>query len=112
MKIPVQLIVGPKDVEAGEVSVRTQEGEQKIKLEGLAEFLKGRCSKEHLTMSLERPRIAVDVDDVLSQSAKGFVAYSNQRWGTKPTVDDYDDHWAEMWKIEREGGGAARDRIS
>jgi threonyl-tRNA synthetase len=40
MKIPVQLIVGPKDVEAGEVSVRTQEGEQKIKLEGLAEFLK------------------------------------------------------------------------
>jgi threonyl-tRNA synthetase len=34
------LIVGPKDVEAGEVSVRTQEGEQKIKLEGLAEFLK------------------------------------------------------------------------
>jgi threonyl-tRNA synthetase len=34
------LIVGPKDVEAGEVSVRTQEGEQKVKLEGLGEFLK------------------------------------------------------------------------
>jgi threonyl-tRNA synthetase len=40
MKIPVQLIVGPKDVEAGEVSVRTQEGEQKLKLEALADFLK------------------------------------------------------------------------
>lgn len=40
-KIPVMLIVGPKDVEAGEVSVRTQEGEQKVKLEGLGEFLKG-----------------------------------------------------------------------
>ena len=39
MKIPVQLIVGPKDVEANEVSVRTQEGEQKVKLEGLADFL-------------------------------------------------------------------------
>ena len=39
-KIPVMLIVGPKDVEAGEVSVRTQEGEQKVKLEGLGEFLK------------------------------------------------------------------------
>lgn len=39
MKIPVQLIVGPKDVEAGEVSVRTQEGEQKVKLEALAEFV-------------------------------------------------------------------------
>jgi threonyl-tRNA synthetase len=40
MKIPVQLIVGPKDVDAGEVSVRTQEGEQKIALDKLADFLK------------------------------------------------------------------------
>ena len=40
MKIPVQLIVGPKDVEAGEVSVRTQEGEQKVALDKLADFLK------------------------------------------------------------------------
>ena len=38
-KIPVQLIVGPKDIEAGEVSVRTQEGEEKVKLERLKEFL-------------------------------------------------------------------------
>ena len=29
MKIPVQLIVGPKDMEANEVSVRTQSGEEK-----------------------------------------------------------------------------------
>jgi threonyl-tRNA synthetase len=40
LKIPVQLIVGPRDVEAGEVSVRTSEGEQKIKVDGLADFLK------------------------------------------------------------------------
>lgn len=40
-KIPVMLIVGPKDMEVGEVSVRTQEGEQKVKLEGLGEFLEG-----------------------------------------------------------------------
>lgn len=39
-KIPVQLIVGPKDKEAREVSVRTQEGEEKVPLEKLAEFLK------------------------------------------------------------------------
>jgi threonyl-tRNA synthetase len=39
MKIPVQLIVGPKDVEAGEVSVRTQDGEQKVALDKLAGFL-------------------------------------------------------------------------
>lgn len=39
MKIPVQLIVGPKDVEANEVSVRTQDGEQKIAIDKLADFL-------------------------------------------------------------------------
>jgi threonyl-tRNA synthetase len=39
MKIPVQLIVGPKDKDAGEVSVRQQSGEQKVKLADLKEFL-------------------------------------------------------------------------
>ncbi len=41
MKIPVTLIVGPKDVEANEVSVRLQDGEQKVKLTDLKEFLLG-----------------------------------------------------------------------
>lgn len=40
MKIPVQLIVGPQDKEAREVSVRTQGGEQKIALNELANFLR------------------------------------------------------------------------
>ena len=40
MKIPVQLIVGPKDVKANEASVRTQSGEEKISLEQLAEYIK------------------------------------------------------------------------
>ncbi len=39
MKIPVQLIVGPKDKEAQEVSVRTQKGEEKIALDKLKEYL-------------------------------------------------------------------------
>jgi len=38
-KIPVQLIVGEKDKEAREVSVRTQAGEQKVALAQLADFL-------------------------------------------------------------------------
>lgn len=38
-KIPVQLIVGPKDVEAREVSVRTQGGEEKIALDKLQDYL-------------------------------------------------------------------------
>lgn len=40
LKIPVQLIVGPKDKEAREVSVRTQGGEEKVAIEQLGEYLK------------------------------------------------------------------------
>ncbi len=39
-KIPVLLIVGPKDEANREVSVRTHEGEKKLKLEELGEYLK------------------------------------------------------------------------
>jgi len=39
-KIPVQLIIGPKDKEAREVSVRTQGNEEKIKIDQLADYLK------------------------------------------------------------------------
>lgn len=38
-KIPVIMIVGPKDMELNQVSVRTQSGEQKIQLDKLADFL-------------------------------------------------------------------------
>lgn len=38
-KIPVQLIVGPKDKEAREVSVRTQNGEEKVAFSSLAEYI-------------------------------------------------------------------------
>ena len=39
LKIPVQLIIGPKDKDAREVSVRTQSGEEKLPLDGLGEYL-------------------------------------------------------------------------
>lgn len=39
-KIPVQLIVGNQDKESREVSVRTQEGERKVSLDNLADYLK------------------------------------------------------------------------
>ena len=38
-KIPIQLIIGQKDKDAREVSVRTQSGEEKIALDKLAEYL-------------------------------------------------------------------------
>lgn len=40
-KVPVQLIVGPKDKVARQVSVRTQNGEESIPLVDLAQYLKG-----------------------------------------------------------------------
>ena len=41
MKIPAVVIVGPKDMEAKEVSVRLKDKEEKVKLAKLAEYLKG-----------------------------------------------------------------------
>ena len=38
-KIPVQLIVGPKDKESREVSVRTQAGEERIPIDTLKNYL-------------------------------------------------------------------------
>ncbi len=42
MKIPVVIIVGPKDAETREVSVRTREKEEKIKLDELKDWLEKR----------------------------------------------------------------------
>lgn len=43
--------------------------------------------------------IAVDIDDVLAAHAESIVEFSNKRWGTKLTINDYNDRWAEMWKM-------------
>jgi threonyl-tRNA synthetase len=40
LKIPVQIIVGPKDKESREVSVRTQSGEEKVALSQLTDYLR------------------------------------------------------------------------
>lgn len=44
--------------------------------------------------------IAIDIDDVLADNAAGFVAFSNKMWGTMLTPTDYDEHWAEVWKVD------------
>lgn len=51
---------------------------------------------------MRRLKIAIDVDDVLAENAAGFVAFSNQRWGTALKVEDYDEHWAKIWSIDNE----------
>ena len=45
MKIPVVLIVGEKDAAVREVSVRTREGEEKVRLDELAGWIKERSEK-------------------------------------------------------------------
>lgn len=50
----------------------------------------------------KKPIIAVDIDDVIAANAVGFVKYSNNKYGTKLTIDNYQDHWGEIWKTEHE----------
>lgn len=50
----------------------------------------------------KRLTIAVDIDDVLARQVEGLVAFSNQRWGTALTVDDYDEDWGVMWGVNLE----------
>ncbi len=45
LKIPIVIILGKKDEEAGEVSVRLRDGEEKVPLEKLEEFIRGRSEK-------------------------------------------------------------------
>jgi len=53
-----------------------------------------------LTSSRTKPIIAVDIDDVIAAHAQAFVDYSNQKFGTHLTIDDYQDHWGEIWKTD------------
>lgn len=61
--------------------------------------------------SENKKTIAVDIDDVLAANAEGFVAFSNKKWGTSLVVDDYDEHWAEMWGITYEEENQRRDEV-
>jgi uncharacterized HAD superfamily protein len=49
-----------------------------------------------------KPVIAIDVDEVLASNAEGFVQFSNQKWGTSLKVDDYHEHWSELWQVNEE----------
>lgn len=51
---------------------------------------------------MTKPVIAIDIDDVLAANAEGFVAFSNSRWGTNLTIEDYQEHWSDMWKIDHD----------
>lgn len=52
--------------------------------------------------SIIKPIIAVDIDDVIATNAKCFVEYSNERFGTTLTIDDYHEHWSTVWNVDHE----------
>ncbi|MBX4199157.1 hypothetical protein KW800_02725 [Candidatus Parcubacteria bacterium] len=51
---------------------------------------------------MKKLTIAVDIDDVIAASAPAFIAYSNEKFGTHLTVDDYHERWGDVWKVEQE----------
>jgi 5'(3')-deoxyribonucleotidase len=51
---------------------------------------------------MAKPIIAIDIDDVLADNAKGFTDFSNARWGTHLTPSDYEEHWSHMWQVDND----------
>lgn len=51
---------------------------------------------------MSKKTVAIDIDDVLSTHAQDFVAFSNERWSTRLTVDDYNEHWSQMWAVDHQ----------
>jgi uncharacterized HAD superfamily protein len=49
-----------------------------------------------------KPTIAVDIDDVIVSEAEFIVEYSNKHWGHSLSLDDYREHWDDMWKVGTE----------
>lgn len=44
--------------------------------------------------------IAVDLDDVLSANAEGFVKFSNERWGTNLRPEDFHEDLITLWGVD------------
>jgi 5'(3')-deoxyribonucleotidase len=51
---------------------------------------------------MKKQVIAVDIDDVLAVNVPAFVEFSNQKWGTNLTVEDFNEGWAKMWGVDHE----------
>lgn len=49
---------------------------------------------------MSRKTIAVDIDDVLSDTATGFTEFSNKYFGTDLKPSDWQEHWGEMWQVD------------
>ena len=55
-----------------------------------------------MTINKKRQTIAIDIDDVLSKSAKKIIEYGNQKWGMSLTINDYDEDFTKLWQVDNE----------
>jgi len=46
--------------------------------------------------------VALDIDDVALKHVEGFIAWSNNLWGTNLAEADYREEWHEIWAISLE----------
>ncbi len=46
--------------------------------------------------------IAVDIDDVLAVNGQTFIEFSNNQWGTKLTIEDFQEDFRTMWGISND----------
>lgn len=60
---------------------------------------------------MSRQTIAIDIDDVLSDFASGFVKFCNERWGTHLTINDYDENWTKIWNVDEEEARRRADEV-
>ena len=51
---------------------------------------------------MTKQTIAIDIDDVLAGHAEAMVKFGNELYGTSLTIDDYNEHFAVMWRTEKE----------
>jgi uncharacterized HAD superfamily protein len=59
-------------------------------------------SNGFISATMSKQIIAVDIDDVLSLHAEAFIAYSNKTYNTQFKVEDYNEHWADLWGVNFE----------
>ena len=51
---------------------------------------------------MNKPIIAVDIDDVLAAEAEFVVKFSNEQFGTRLMLEDYSESWNIMWNVDRD----------
>lgn len=58
-----------------------------------------------------KPIIAVDIDNVLANTAEAFAQYSNRTWGTNISETDFSEDFTRVWGVSYEEALRRMDEI-